>query len=242
MSNGYSKSGYLKDFNALYGTAGSALDSCVVCHPNYPSKFSLNNFGSDFAANGHNLQAIESFDSDGDGFTNLVEIQQLTFPGDPNSVPQMGGGMPGPGQGPQMMTAPTQHAFHRYNAVATPTVSTDPFSAMPIGLGTVSNGGPTLSTRIQLPSFDAPVDVYFMVYALSVDPFTIFYLAPDGASLVPTRTPWLSGSMGNIDHMPWGDLQASILPKGPYYLAVVVTQAGQTGGPSYTWVTDFTVN
>ncbi|MRR52453.1 MAG: hypothetical protein EG825_16365, partial [Rhodocyclaceae bacterium] len=47
----------------------------------------MNAYAIDYAAAGHNFTAIENLDSDGDGFTNIVEINARTFPGDPTSHP-----------------------------------------------------------------------------------------------------------------------------------------------------------
>ncbi|AFV22606.1 hypothetical protein Mpsy_0395 [Methanolobus psychrophilus R15] len=41
-----------------------------------------------YAASGRDFASIEALDSDGDGFTNLEEINTLTFPGDPADYPQ----------------------------------------------------------------------------------------------------------------------------------------------------------
>lgn len=78
------KSGYLGNFNGLYGTAGTPLDSCSLCHTSVPS---LNSYGSDWTTNGKNFGAIEGRDSDGDGFSNIQEIQARTMPGDAGSQP-----------------------------------------------------------------------------------------------------------------------------------------------------------
>ena len=77
---------YLTDFNSTYGTTGTALDTCTVCHTSVPSR---NSYGADFAANGHSFTAIANLDSDGDGATNGAEITARTFPGDPEQ--QTGG-------------------------------------------------------------------------------------------------------------------------------------------------------
>lgn len=78
-------SGY---FNSAYsGSTLAGAGNCAVCHTSVPN---LNPFGSDFKNHGKNqaaLTAIESLDSDGDGFTNRVEIDAGTFPGDSNSHP-----------------------------------------------------------------------------------------------------------------------------------------------------------
>ena len=78
------KSGFLGDFNALYGTAGSPLDSCSLCHTNVPS---LNGYGNDWTNNSKSFGAIESRDSDSDGWTNIQEIQARTMPGNASSAP-----------------------------------------------------------------------------------------------------------------------------------------------------------
>ncbi|MFQ5711716.1 MAG: thrombospondin type 3 repeat-containing protein [Candidatus Geothermarchaeales archaeon] len=60
---------------------------CTVCHTQSSGKGPLNRFGYDFAAHGRSIDAIASADSDGDGFTNIEELEAGTFPGDPDSNP-----------------------------------------------------------------------------------------------------------------------------------------------------------
>ena len=83
----YASRGYLNDFNTRYGTSGTALNSCTLCHTGSPSNNNLNSYANDYVANGYNFAAIENLDSDGDGFSNIVEINARTFPGDPASRP-----------------------------------------------------------------------------------------------------------------------------------------------------------
>ena len=78
------KSGFLGDFNAVYGTAGTPLDSCSLCHTNVPA---LNGYGNDWKNNGKSFSAIEGMDSDSDGWPNLAEIQALSMPGNASSTP-----------------------------------------------------------------------------------------------------------------------------------------------------------
>jgi hypothetical protein len=69
---------------------GTRLDACVLCHTTSQGPV-LNPYGADYLSSGRNvaaLTAIETLDSDKDGFTNLVEIQALSFPGNPADVPQ----------------------------------------------------------------------------------------------------------------------------------------------------------
>ncbi|MFN8411292.1 MAG: hypothetical protein U0Z26_02775 [Anaerolineales bacterium] len=68
--------------------ASSILNSCNLCHTaNIPS---LNPYGAAYLANGRKPAAfglIQNLDSDGDGFSNLQELNSLTFPGNPASFP-----------------------------------------------------------------------------------------------------------------------------------------------------------
>jgi len=96
------KSNYLTAFVAAYPhTAASALNSCSVCHTSIPQ---LNSYGHDYQSHGRNFDAIELLDSDGDGYTNLEEIQALTFPGDANSYPST---PPTPTPSPSPTSTPT---------------------------------------------------------------------------------------------------------------------------------------
>lgn len=79
---------YLSQFNSRYKTQGTKLDSCLTCHT-APSggADNVNPYGKDFGADNHDFGAVESKDSDGDGFSNVDEIKVGTFPGDPNDNP-----------------------------------------------------------------------------------------------------------------------------------------------------------
>ena len=76
---------YLSQFNKKYGTSGGKLDSCMTCHQSQAaSKDNLNPYGTDFGGAAHDFATIEGKDSDGDGVTNLDEINKGTFPGNPS--------------------------------------------------------------------------------------------------------------------------------------------------------------
>jgi len=78
---------YLADFRAQYaGTTGGVLDTCSLCHPGGDTG-ALNTFATAYANANHIFSTIEGADSDGDGFTNIQEINARTFPGDANSFP-----------------------------------------------------------------------------------------------------------------------------------------------------------
>ena len=82
-------SGALAAFDAHYpGTAYS----CNLCHTSAPA---TNPYGAALVAQGAlpvtdaRLIAVEPLDSDGDGFTNIAEINAGTLPGDPTSHPTL---------------------------------------------------------------------------------------------------------------------------------------------------------
>lgn len=79
------KTSYLSDAKTAYPSiTATRLDSCSLCHSSGSSR---NSFGTAFGNAGHNIKAIENLDSDSDGITNLVEITDLTFPGNASDFP-----------------------------------------------------------------------------------------------------------------------------------------------------------
>lgn len=99
------KAGTKLDHCALCHSGGSyqsssgstvSLGSCQWCHYSYGYDGggnivdTLNEYGMDYLVNGRNeagIQAIGNTDSDGDGYSNLTEIQAKRFPGDANDDP-----------------------------------------------------------------------------------------------------------------------------------------------------------
>ena len=101
----------INNFLAVYPFARSTkLDDCSLCHPGSPDSKSgscdychqtyhlqpphgqvpLNPYGQAYKDKGRDqvaLRNIEGLDSDGDGYTNIVEIKALTFPGDSKDYP-----------------------------------------------------------------------------------------------------------------------------------------------------------
>jgi hypothetical protein len=68
------------------GIVGSPINHCSLCHVS-DSNFHLDPYGRAFNVARRDFAAIESADSDGDGFTNLAEITARTFPGKADSFP-----------------------------------------------------------------------------------------------------------------------------------------------------------
>lgn len=80
----WGRSDYLERFNDKYGTRGTQLDACTMCHTTIPN---LNPYGEDFRDNGSDFDAIEQKDSDDDGVSNIDEINARSLPGDSEDVP-----------------------------------------------------------------------------------------------------------------------------------------------------------
>jgi hypothetical protein len=76
------KSFYLDEFATAYGTSGTRLDTCGVCHYDFGGGQAKNWYGEAFLASGHSFAAIAGDDSDGDGAVNANEVTVLlTLPG-----------------------------------------------------------------------------------------------------------------------------------------------------------------
>ena len=121
IGSAFAGSGYLTSFNSQYGTSATALNTCALCHPagGGNDASNLNNFARNFATNGHVFNAtLDNLDSDGDGFTNIAEINARTFPGDAASFPATGD-----------TTAPTVTAFVIPATSTSLTVSITTFAA-----------------------------------------------------------------------------------------------------------------
>jgi mono/diheme cytochrome c family protein len=94
------KEKFLDDFQETYPAAvGTRLDGCSLCHfTDSNGKWDENQFAEEYEEADKDFGSIQNLDTDGDGFTNLQEIQAGTFPGDasdnPNTYvpPQAGSG------------------------------------------------------------------------------------------------------------------------------------------------------
>ncbi len=79
--------GFLPKFESTYPAAvGSRIDSCVLCHNIVGTEYKLNPFALQWKE-GQNFTAINNLDADGDGFSNLEEINAHTFPGNASDNP-----------------------------------------------------------------------------------------------------------------------------------------------------------
>ncbi|GAB4567386.1 MAG: hypothetical protein Tsb0017_27860 [Geothermobacteraceae bacterium] len=88
VGSAQAKSSYLNAVDSAYNNAASNHGSCNFCHSwNGGSFMNLSPYGSDFLANGKSVTAVETLDSDNDGFSNLEEFNAGTNPNDPNDFP-----------------------------------------------------------------------------------------------------------------------------------------------------------
>jgi hypothetical protein len=81
------KPAIMMKFKATY-PASASKTNCLTCHANN-STMERNAYGQDLEHNGNDFKAIEGFDSDADGATNIAEITAGTLPGDKDSHPAL---------------------------------------------------------------------------------------------------------------------------------------------------------
>jgi hypothetical protein len=121
-----------------------------------------------------------------------------------------------------------------------PQTDPDPSEAIPMGEGFLSFG--ILAMRIGLMEFSGPVDVYFGIYAPTVDA-EVFILRADNTlqRLSDGLVPWKSTTMGPIDESLFGTVSLSTLPPDTYTFYLLVTPAGSTAS-YYLWSTSLQVS
>lgn len=89
----WGEGGYLDAFKAKYSIAdGHKFDTCNLCHAPFQPKSVRNQYGISLADSGAAsnidlaLTRVEPVDSDLDVATNIAEILNSTWPGDPNDT------------------------------------------------------------------------------------------------------------------------------------------------------------
>ncbi len=82
-------------FKSAYNASGTKLDTCMTCMATTIPPASWNKYGLDLRSNSAfnrndpvpAMKNLELLDSDGDGFTNINEIRNSTFPGNASDFP-----------------------------------------------------------------------------------------------------------------------------------------------------------
>lgn len=93
----YANASIKQMFTTQYDNQGTELDECATCMRSTSPPASWNPYGTalradaDFDRNNiaQALENIEELDSDGDGFNNIDEIRNSTYPGDPDDLPEV---------------------------------------------------------------------------------------------------------------------------------------------------------
>lgn len=142
-----------------------------------------------------------------------------------------------------VMPMPTSQMMFTSGPTTDPLIGSGPQDTRPIGVGSVAMGGDMLTVHAEVGQFEMPMDMYFALYAPSVDPFNIYLLNQQG-DLQPASmgmTPWMSGQT-SIDQMPFGTgIPTSMLPMGTYSLGLMATPAGGNMTTYYLWMTNFVI-
>jgi len=213
----------------MYPNSGALAYGCGVCHQ--AALPALNRYGDDFANNVHDFHAIEPLDSDGDGYSNISEIDLGTNPGDATSH------SPEP---PPMFSLPVGQNSIIYPPVTSPIVSPYPTFAKPIGTGAIARGGNTVGVLIGLDPFVAPVDIYLAIYMPAIDPINIYILTQTGPQILATDNlaPWIQNTTAPLNATLLYGVPALPLPPGVYSFALMVTPHGSMND-YYLWITSF---
>ena len=141
-----------------------------------------------------------------------------------------------------LMPSPAGQEIFTYAPTVSPVLDVTASNAKPVGVGYIAKGGDTLTLKVSLPEFTSPVDIYFAIYAPSIDPFNIYMLHPDG-SLQPASSavePWMSG-VTSVNQAMFGGIPTSTLPKGTYTMGLMATPAGANMSTYYFWMTNFII-
>jgi hypothetical protein len=138
----------------------------------------------------------------------------------------------------------SQQVFPIYEPLTSPVITLDPSQAKPIGIGSVASGGNMLSLQIGLAQFTSAVDVYFAIYAPSIDPNNIYLLTSDNTIQMASKSlvPWKHNMTTSMDENVLGDISISQLPAGTYYFGVLVSPPDTGISDSYyLWITSMSL-
>lgn len=132
-----------------------------------------------------------------------------------------------------------------YPSIPKPVVASDEVVARPF-IVYINETSHTLGGRIALPDFSGAVDVYIGFSIPFVFPGYVFQIAND-LSLKPLSVygpvPWQSGITGAVESSLLGDLNTNNLPRGEYFIYMIIVPAGQSPmGPTYYYYTTSVIN
>jgi hypothetical protein len=182
----------------------------------------------------------------------LIVLALMAFTGNTYAIMNSGGNMGTPGGAGgtvpssgmmSTMAMPTSQMMFSSGPTTDPVIGSGPQDTMPMGVGSVAVGGDMLTIHAEVGQFQMPMDMYFALYAPSVDPFNIYLMNQEG-DLQPVSmgmSPWITG-VTSIDQMPFGaNIPTSMFPKGTYSLGLMATPAGSNMASYYLWMTNFVI-
>ncbi len=149
----------------------------------------------------------------------------------------------------------SKQGFPLFAAIADPVVSANLSAARPVGIGSVAQGGSTLSVRVALSRFNGAVDIYG-AFIMQSQPDRVNILNPDGTSFttfalndiqnalqtgIPPAgaDPWLKDVTGSVNARLF-DIGTEDVPPGTYEVYLLVTPVGDLAG-YYLWSSSFAV-
>ena len=138
---------------------------------------------------------------------------------------------------------PASPGSFSYVPTASPLISSDPFEARPVGVGSVASGGENVSLRANICSFSGSADIYFGIYMPAIDPAGIYILTSDNGLRRFSEVgfvPWKADENGAVNEAIFGDIPISELPAGRYTLYLMATPVGNSAA-YYLWSTYFDV-
>ena len=142
----------------------------------------------------------------------------------------------------QTLSPPNAQEFHVYEPAVACRKSPLPSVAQPIGVGSIAEGGSTLSLELGTLEFTDNVDIYLALYLPALDANNIYLIHSDlslhnaSAGMVP----WRSNTAGPVDYSLFGDLPLSGLSGFGGLIGLLVTPAGDLT-KNYFWATSFLV-
>ena len=232
---GYAQSEYLPLFTGKY-PAATALNTCLVCHQANASggrANARNGYGSAWSSAGGNTAAfgtIEGADSDGDGFTNIAEINANTFPGNSASFPA------------GTNTAPVA-VNDSYSVTASTTLAVDAGTGV-LANDTDAQGDPLTAVLVAAPSSGtlnlSSNGSFTYTPTIASGSVNFTYLANDGSldsTTAATVTITVNGATvsGPLTVSPAGGLASSGTIGGPFSPSSQTYTLTNTGTASMNW-------
>jgi hypothetical protein len=141
---------------------------------------------------------------------------------------------------PTMPLPGTQLIVPPYGPIVSSVLNSNPALAMPVAVGSIVQGGGSLTLQVQTFQFTGPVDAYLAISAPALDPVNIYLVTPTGLQTIAAAglVPWMTNVLG-VNATPFGSIPVSLLPPATYNLFLAITPTGSLGTFDF-WETSFT--